>query len=283
MSGDTQPKAGAHSSRGELHIESLQNERIKNVVKLRERSFRDRMKLLIVEDIRELETALANNRIPQSVFYCRDFFSGKNERQLIEKCSLAGAETISCSPQVFAKMAYREHPEGLLALVPQLEIGLADLKLSQEPLIVVAEAVEKPGNLGTILRSADAAGVDAVILCDRGADINNPNVVRASVGAVFTVQVAGAYSEKAIKWLRENKIQILAATPHADLEYTQADLTRGTAIVVGREQEGLSELWMKSADSQVRIPMRGKIDSLNVSAATTLLLFEALRQRQSIT
>jgi len=279
MCGNKQPKAGAHSFRKELHIESLQNEKVKNVVKLRERSWRDRLKLLIVEDLRELERALTSNRIPQSVFYCHDFFSGKNEPQLIEKCSLSGAEIISCTPSVFAKMAYREHPAGILALVPQARLGLADLKLGPKPLIIIAEAVEKPGNLGTILRSADAAGADAVIVCDGCTDINNPNVVRASLGAVFIVPVAEATSPETIAWLREKKIRILAATPHADLEYTQADLKRGTAIVVGKEQEGLSELWMKAADSQVRIPMRGKIDSLNVAAATTILLFEAVRQR----
>jgi len=260
-------------------ITSLQNPRIKNVVKLRQRASRDEQGILIVEGYRELKRALENHRRPVSLFYCRDFFLGKNEPEIIDQCRSAGAEVISCASTVFAKIAYRERPEGLLALVPQIKCDLPGLKLPPAPLLIVAEAIEKPGNLGTILRSADAAGADAVIVCDRCTDINNPNVVRASIGAIFTVPVVETSSEDAIKWLHKNKIQILAASPHAKLAYTQADLRRGTAIVVGAEQYGLSEQWMKAADLQVRIPMRGQIDSLNVAAATTILLFEAARQR----
>lgn len=261
------------------HITSPQNPRIKNAVRLRQRAARDEQGLMIVEGYREIKRALENQRRPVSLFYCRDFFLGKNEPELIESCRSAGAEIISCAPPVFAKMAYRDRPEGLLALMPAVKIGLSGLKLPPAPLLIVAEAIEKPGNLGTILRSADAAGADAVIVCDRCTDINNPNVVRASIGAIFTVPVAETSSAEAIKWLRENKIQVLAASPHAEQIYTAVDLRLGTAIVVGAEQYGLSEQWMKAADLQVRIPMRGKIDSLNVAAATTILLFEAARQR----
>ena len=263
----------------EQRITSLQNEKVKQVVKLRQRAYRDEQGLLIVEGMSELQCALKNNRCPISLFYCPDFFIGKNEAALVSQCRAAGAEAIACAPAVFAKMAYRENPGGLLALVPRVKCDLSGLKLTAAPLLVVAEAIEKPGNLGTILRSADAAGADAVIVCDRCTDINNPNVVRASLGAIFTVPVAETSSEKAIQWLREKKIQILAASPHARLAYTQADLRRGTAIVVGEEHGGLSALWMKAADLPVRIPMRGRIDSLNVAAATTILLFEAARQR----
>jgi len=262
-------------------ITSLQNEKVKQVVKLRQRARRDEQGLLIVEDERELQRALKNNRRPASLFYCRDFFAGNNEAAFVSQCRAAGAEVISCAPEVFAKMAYRERPGGILALVPQVKYDLSGLKLPASPLLVVAEAIEKPGNLGTILRSADAAGADAVIVCDRCTDVNNPNVVRASVGAIFTVPVAETSSEETIKWLREKKIQIVAASPHARLAYTQADLRRGTAIVVGEEHQGLSALWMKTADLPVRIPMRGQVDSLNVAAATTILLFEAARQRNA--
>jgi TrmH family RNA methyltransferase len=272
-------KVSKETAAGDEHITSLQNPRVKNVVKLRQRAARDEQLLMIVEGYRELRRAIENQRKPASLFYCPDLFLGKNEPELIEKCRAAGAEIISCAPPVFAKMAYRERPEGLLALVPQAKLDLAGLKLPAAPLLVVAEAIEKPGNLGTILRSADAAGADAVVVCDRCTDINNPNVVRASIGAIFTVPVAEASSVEAIEWLRKKKIQILAASPHAKLDYTRADLRRGTAIVVGAEQYGLSERWMKAADLQVRIPMRGQIDSLNVAAATTILLFEAARQR----
>lgn len=265
--------------RGEQTIVSLQNEKVKNVVKLRQRAHRDEQGLMIVEGYRELMRALEAGLRPLSLFYCRDFFLGKNETELIDKCRGAGSEIFSCAPPVFAKMAYRERPEGLLALVPRTRRGLEDLKLPPAPLLVVAEAIEKPGNLGTILRTADAAGADAVIVCDRCTDVGNPNVVRASIGAIFTVPVAEASSADTIEWLRLNRIQIAAASPHAQTDYTQVDFRRGTAFAVGTEQYGLSELWMKSADVQVRIPMRGKLDSLNVAAATTILLFEAARQR----
>lgn len=263
----------------EQNITSLQNEKIKNVVKLRQRACRDEQGLLIVEGERELLLALKNNRRPISLFYCRDFFHGQDESALVSQCRAAGAEVISCAPGVFAKMAYRAKPEGLLALVPQVQCDLAGLELSAVPLLVIAEAVEKPGNLGTMLRSADAAGADAVIVCDRCTDVNNPNVVRASIGAVFTVPVVETSSAEAIQWLHEKKIKILAASPHAALEYTRADLRRATAFVVGEEHQGLSASWIKAADLQVRIPMGGQIDSLNVAAATTVLLFEAARQR----
>ena len=145
--------------------------------------------------------------------------------------------------------------------------------------MIIAEAIEKPGNLGTILRSADAAGIDGVIVCDRCTDIYNPNVVRASVGTLFTIPVIEATSAETLLWLKEKKIKIVAATPSAEKEFTQANLSEGIAIAVGTEQLGLSAQWMQSADVQVRIPMHGVADSLNVATATTLLLYEALRQR----
>ena len=147
-------------------------------------------------------------------------------------------------------------------------------------MLVVAEAIEKPGNLGTILRSSDATGVDGLIVCDRCTDIHNPNVVRASVGTLFTIPVVEAAGEETFRWLKKNNIAIVAATPHAEKLYTEVDMNRALAIAVGTEQLGLSELWMKHADIQVRIPMHGVADSLNVATATTLLLYEALRQRQ---
>ena len=167
-----------------------------------------------------------------------------------------------------------------LALAPQIRKSLADLALKDNPLLIVAEAIEKPGNLGSILRSADAAGVDAVIVCDRCTDINNPNVVRASVGTLFSLPVVEATTDDAVAWLRERHIRILAATPHAEKDYTDVDLKQGIAIVVGTEQHGLSNRWMDGADLRVRIPMLGQADSLNVANATTILLYEAVRQRR---
>jgi RNA methyltransferase, TrmH family len=263
-------------------ITSLQNPRVKEVVKLSKRSYRDEKGILLVEGYRELKRALDNRWKPAAVFFCPELFLGKNEMPLVELCESAGAEVFECSTAVFEKMAYRDRPEGLLAEGPQIRSTIADLRLkSTAPFFVVAESVEKPGNLGTILRSADAAGVDAVIVCDERTDINNPNVVRASIGTLFSLPVVTATSDETMKWLKGNNVQIIAASPHATAEYTEIDLTRGVAFVVGSEQYGLSDAWMKNADIQVQIPMLGQADSLNVSAATTILLYEVVRQRRS--
>ena len=263
-----------------LLITSLQNPRVKAVVGLRQRSDRDERGEMIIEGYRELKRALDNQHNPKALFTCAELFMGTNEPALIERCRKAGAELFECTKPVFEKMSYRDRPEGLLAVAPQVHWTLADLKLPEHPLIVVAEAIEKPGNLGTILRSADAAGVNAVIICDRCTDINNPNVVRASTGTLFAIPVIEASTEEVLSWLRKNQIQILAATPHTEFEYYAVDLKKGTALVVGTEQYGLSERWMNEADLKVKIPMLGQADSLNVASATTILLYEAVRQRQ---
>ena len=264
-----------------LLITSLQNPRVKAVVGLRQRSDRDERGEMIIEGYRELKRALDNRHNPKALFTCAELFMGTNEPALIERCRQAGAELFECTKPVFEKMSYRDRPEGLLAVAPQVHWTLADLKLPENPLIVVAEAIEKPGNLGTILRSADAAGVTAVIICDRCTDINNPNVVRASTGTLFAIPVVEASSDEVLAWLRKNNIQILAATPHTDFGYYDVDLKKGTALVVGTEQYGLTDKWMNSADLKVKIPMLGQADSLNVASATTILLYEAVRQRQS--
>ena len=176
-------------------------------------------------------------------------------------------------------MAYRERPDGLLAVGPHVAKRLADIDPPPDALLIVTEAIEKPGNLGTILRSADAAGAAAVIVCDRTTDIHNPNVVRASTGTLFSVPVACASSDEALAWLKARGFKILAATPHADALHFETDMTGGVAIAVGAEQYGLTAKWMDGADLRVRIPMLGIADSLNVSAAVTILVSEAARQR----
>ena len=186
---------------------------------------------------------------------------------------------IRCSPQAYEKIQYGDRPEGLLAIAPQIRRRLDDIPLKPDSVVIVAEAVEKPGNLGAILRSADATAVSAVIVCDRRTDIWNPNVIRASTGIVFAVPTIEAGSEETIAWLRRTGFRVLAATPHAEAVYTDADMSGRVAIVVGTEHEGLSAEWMQRADIAVRIPMLGKADSLNVAQATTLLLYEAVRQR----
>ncbi len=266
----------------DLQISSPSNPRIKAVVKLRRRSHRDAESLMIIEGFRELLRAAESRHSPTTLFFCPELFQGENEIALIERCREGGAQIIQCTRDAFQKMAYRDRPEGLLALAPPVSIPLEKLALSDNPLIIAAESIEKPGNLGTILRSADASGVDGVIVCNRCTDLTNPNVVRASIGTLFTVPVADAGTEDALNWLKLHKIKILAATPHAEALHTEVDLSGPIAIAVGSEQVGLSEDWMNSADIQVRIPMFGKCDSLNVATATTILLYEAVRQRMNL-
>lgn len=262
-----------------LSITSATNARVKRVVKLRQRSHRDELGLLIVEGYREVKRALDNAHAPVELFFCRDLFPGPNEDVLIERCAAAGALLYECTAQVFRKMAYRDRPEGLLAVAPRVERALATLSLRDDALLVVAEAIEKPGNLGTILRSADAAGVQAVLVCDRCTDVNNPNVVRASIGTLFSLPVIEADSASVLAFLKAQGVTVLSASPQADMPYTRAEMTGRTAIVVGAEQYGLSPAWLEQADVLVKIPMLGQADSLNVASATTILLYEAARQR----
>jgi len=261
-------------------LTSLANPKVKHVVKLRQRSHRDEAGQMLVEGYRECKRALDNGYQPEMLFFCEELYlKNLNEPEIVRQCQERGAELYACSKPVFEKMAYRERPEGLLIVGPQCSRKLADLQLPEHALVVVAESIEKPGNLGTILRSADAAGVHAVIVCDRCTDIHNPNVVRASTGTLFSLPVVEAESDEAIAYLKERGFCILATTPHTEKLHSEVPLTGNVAIVVGTEQYGLTEKWMTAADFRVRIPMFGLADSLNVSAATTILLFEAVRQR----
>lgn len=261
-------------------ITSLQNPSVKAVCKLRDRAGRDRHHLTVLEGYRELTRAFEYGMEMTECYYCPEMFLGENEFSLLEKLAAAGVRNIEVAPHVLARMAYRERPEGLIAAARMKTHRLEDMPVVRNGFYLVAEAIEKPGNLGSMLRSADAAGVDGLILCDKGTDIYNPNVIRASTGALFCVPLAETDSAAALQWLRGNNIRILAATPHTDRNYTDVDMTAGVAVVVGREQTGLTPFWMDQADLQVRIPMLGMIDSLNVTAAATILLYEGARQRQ---
>jgi len=266
------------------HLTSTQNPKVKLITQLRNKPTRDETSLFLIEGYREILRALDADWNLDTLFICEELFLGTNEHLIIERAAKKNATILTCSQTVFQKISYRDRPDGLLAIAPQKKLGLAHLEKAfnkaAAPLFVIAEAIEKPGNLGTILRSSDAVGIDGLIVCDRCTDIFNPNVVRASVGTLFTVPTVEETGEATLKWLKEHQVTILAATPHATKEFTEVDLTQPVAIAVGTEQLGLSERWMKQATLQVRIPMRGIADSLNVAMATTLLLYEALRQRQ---
>lgn len=260
-------------------ISSLQNQKVKQVVKLRRRSQRDKLDKLVVEGCREIKRALDNRYGIEELFYCPDWYSGMHEASLVERAGALGAQCIECSREVFAKLSYRDSPEGLLAVGPTLSLGLPDIHPREPAFLLVAEQIEKPGNLGTMLRAADAVDTDAVIVCDACTDINNPNVVRASIGALFTRPVVDATSAELADWLKARGIQTVAATPTGDGDYTEADYTKPTAVLVGSEHLGLSDFWMAHADLKVRIPMRGQCDSLNVSSAAAVMLYEVVRQR----
>lgn len=261
-----------------LCLSSLQNPRIKAAVKLRERRGREAAGQMLVEGYHELNLAWRSGLRPQELFLAPELLHA-SEESFLSELRQAGIAIIEVTAAVMAKLAYREHPDAWLAVAPLPRRSLASLQLGSAPLLVVAEAVEKPGNLGAILRSADAAGADAVILCDRVTDIYNPNVVRASKGTLFRLPVVEATSAETLEWLRQQAIRVVAATPAARIGYWDADLRGGIAIAVGTEKEGLSPEWLAGENLQVAIPMRGAADSLNVAQAATLILYEALRQR----
>lgn len=260
-------------------ITSPHNPRIKQVIALRDRKDRERSGLMRVEGYDELSLAVESGARPRSVFVCPALWRSSAQARLLDQLRDRGAEVIEVSPRVFEKLAYRDNPDGWVATLPLIETRLDALRLSARPLLLIAESVEKPGNLGAMLRTADAAGVDAVIAADPITDWGNPNIVRASKGALFSVPVAAASTTAVLNWLAERAIPVIAATPQARLRYTDADLRGPVAIVVGEEKHGLSQSWLAAATHQVRIPMVGRVNSLNVATAAALLLYEALRQR----
>ena len=227
---------------------------------------------MLVEGRDELTLALSSGLEPQSLLTAPELDPAP--------INTASAEITTVTRAVFEKISYRDNPDGWLGIFPIPQRTLADLTLSETPLVIVAESVEKPGNLGAILRTADAAGVDAVIVCDPRVDLWNPNVIRASRGAVFTVPTVEADSPNALAWLRSRKMRVLAATPSAEVLHTDVDLKNPIAIAVGTEDEGLTDFWMQNADIKVKIPMVGKVNSLNVSIATALIAYECVRQRR---
>ena len=262
-----------------MELTSLQNPKVKRAFALRDRRERDREGVTILEGYRELTRAHAAGIPIRETFYCREMFVGENNDALLDTLRDAGSAIYECSANVLRKIAYRERPEGLIAIAEMKRKGLDEIPAKPDGLYLVAETIEKPGNLGSMLRSADASGTDALIVCERMTDLYNPNVIRASTGALFSVPTAVCDNESALKYLRERNVKILAATPHTDFKYTDVDLTQPVAVVVGAEQTGLTDFWMEQADLKVNIPMLGEIDSLNVASAATILLYEAARQR----
>ncbi|MBR6347130.1 MAG: RNA methyltransferase [Bacteroidales bacterium] len=270
-------------------ITSAQNPKIKHLLALQEKSsLRREEGLFVVEGRREFSHALEAGFVPHTIFYCPEMADQVGHDVLAQAVNAAGVMPgsdrasllVEVPPALYAKIALRGTTEGLVAEMHQRSLSLNDLTLSENPLIVVLESVEKPGNLGAILRSADAAGADAVIVADPLTDLYNPNLIRASIGAVFTVPTVACSGAEAIDFLKKSGVQILTAQLQDSAPYYDVDMTRGTAIVMGTESTGLSDLWRLSATSHILIPMLGRLDSLNVSVSAAILLYEAVRQRR---
>jgi TrmH family RNA methyltransferase len=259
-------------------ITSPQNPKIKTLKKLDKAPERREQGVFVIEGMREL--CLADNagyEITQ-LFVCEELLT-ESETYNLSQCALKGTEIFHINTEVYESVAYRGTTEGVIATAKPKAHSLDQLKLSENPLILVIEGVEKPGNLGAMLRTCDAVGVDAVIVCDTKTDVYNPNAVRSGVGTVFTNKIAIAATDEVIIYLREKGITIYAAELTATEAHYQKDFAKPTAIIVGDEATGLSDLWMQAADEHIKIPMLGRIDSLNVSVSAAVLLYEALRQR----
>ena len=254
-------------------ITSLQNPKIKNLVKLRQRRQRDRQKLMLIDGVPALRLGLKNN-FPIDVLY---FDQDKPNPELLQLAQAQGVLAQPVSPEVFQKIGYGDNPDGHLGLAAQPPFALENLPRPANPLYVIVEGLEKPGNLGAILRSADAAGVAGLIVCEGQTDICNPNVIRASRGAFFTVPIAYGRFAEVWPWLRQKQVHLLAASPEAQQAYTEVDMRAPTALVLGAEHAGLTHDW--PGQTFIWIPMAGQVDSLNVAQAATILLFEAVRQR----
>jgi TrmH family RNA methyltransferase len=266
----------------ELHVTSASNPRLKAVAALRRRRVREDEGVTVVDGYEELALALDAGVVPRTVLHCADLMLDPGRQLgLVERARALGATTRSCSRVAFERVAYREGPDGFLAVVPVAGVGLHDLPLPTDPLVLVCEGLEKPGNLGAVLRTADAVGAAAVVAADPVTDWGNPNVVRASKGTVFSVPVAAAPTTEVLEWLRENAIRLVATTPDTQVLHTAADYRGPVAIAVGTEKHGLTDAVLAAADVRVRIPMAGRVNSLNAATAAAVVLYEAVRQRSS--
>ena len=263
---------------GMKYISSIQNPEVRQIEHWTRKSRnRRRDGLFVLEGLRELRLALSGGYLPEKLYFCPEVL---DEGIFNEIPGLKATDRVVLSPEVYRHLAYRGKTEGVIALMHIKEHGLETLTWKQKnPLLLVAEAPEKPGNIGALLRTADAAGLDAVLIADLKGDLYNPNIIRSSVGCLFTVPVAAASSSEILTFLKTSGIQVVGAALGGAVRYDTTDYTRPTAIVVGTEATGLTELWKAESDALVEIPMRGAIDSMNVSVAAAILIFEGLRQR----
>jgi TrmH family RNA methyltransferase len=266
----------------DLIITSAANARLKSLTALRRRRTREETGTTLIEGYEELSLALDAGVLPRTIYYCPELMLEPVVQQdVVRRVAAQGVETVQLGRVAFEKVAYREGPDGFLAVVDSVVRSCADLTVGPAPLTLLCQGVEKPGNLGAMLRTADAAGVEAVIAADPVTDWGNPNLVRASKGTVFSVPVASDSTEATLAWLRDNGIALVATTPDTDLDYTDVDYTGPVAISVGAEKYGLTGEILAAADYKVRIPMVGRANSLNVATSAAIVLYEAVRQRRA--
>ena len=259
-------------------ISSLQNPFIKQLVQLKEKSkLRKQTGLFIIEGKREVSLAVKGNYTIETLYYYADLFSAAEAAAL----GAYGIDIIEISKPVYEKVAHRETTEGVIAVAKTKDLSLDNLKLSSKnPLILVAESPEKPGNIGALLRTADAANIDAVIIANPLTDLYNPNIIRSSVGGVFTVPLATGSTKEVIAYLKRNNISIYSAILQESVAYDSIDFKTSSALVIGTESSGLTDEWRDDSTANIQIPMEGKLDSMNVSVAAGILIFEAKRQRK---
>jgi RNA methyltransferase, TrmH family len=256
-------------------ITSPQNPKIKNILALEKPRERKTQGAFVVEGLKEVMLAKDGSYSFRSIFFCPSIIN----EEALNRLGFDESLLIPVHQAVFDKIAYRESTGGLIGIAEQKAHRLDTIKLGDNPLLLILESVEKPGNLGALLRTADAAGVDGVIICDPQTDFYNPNVIRSSVGCVFTTQIATETSGITIEWLKQNKIAVFCTSLQASIVYDHVDYKRPCAVVMGTEATGLSDIWLENGDSNIIIPMQGKIDSMNVSTAAAVIIFEAKRQR----
>lgn len=265
-------------------IESARNRTIKEVALLKGRRARERSGLALVEGVREVGRALEAGLPVHRLLLCPSLWpsGAAAPEEAARAAEAAGAEVLLLSADAFERISLREHPDGMAAVTASPALPLARLALPPSPLVLVLDGLEKPGNVGALLRTADAAGVDGVVVTGSGTDLGNPNVIRASMGSVFAVPAASAPAEEARAWLRAAGIRIVATSPHAERAHWEASYLGPTAVAVGTEHAGLDDAWLSAADDLVRVPMRARLaDSLNAAVAGAVVLFEALRQRSA--
>jgi len=260
-------------------ISSLQNPLIKNIILLEEKPReRKSQNLIVIEGFREIRLAALSGFTITTLVYCKELIDNQELNNLLTH-TISSFEMAEVPLDIYNKLAYRKDYGGVIALANPKRLLFRDIKLSRNPLILVLESVEKPGNLGAILRTADAANLDAVIICDPQTDIYNPNAIRSSIGCIFTMPVVTSSTEHTIMWLKSNRINMFGTALTATHYYHESDFSHASAIIMGSEASGLSQKWLDETDHLIKIPMNGKIDSMNVSASAAIVVFEALRQR----